>query len=70
MGALTPDFRSEKVNKRTEKGKTLVNVTVAACAHSRWGSYMNNCHMRTYVTEGASTMQPVGTTSNEALHEE
>ena len=31
---------------------------------------MNNCHMRTYVTEGASAMQPIGTTSNEASHAE
>ena len=47
-----------------------MNVAVAACAFSRWGSYMNNCHMRTYVAEGASAMQPVGTTSNEVSHAE
>ena len=36
-----------------KKGKTLVNVAEAACVHSRWSGYMNNCHMRTYVTEDA-----------------
>ena len=29
---------------------------------------MNNSHMRTHVSKGASALQPVGTTSNEALH--
>ena len=62
MAAFSPEFSADMA-----KGKTLLGVVKAACTYSRWGSYMNNCHMRTHVPGGRAALQPVGSTPNEAL---
>ena len=64
MTAVTTQFLSEVTKCTGKKSKFLPNVLTAG-----W-SYMNNGHMRTRVSKGASALQLAGTTSNEALHAE
>ena len=67
MGAPTTDIRSEMGNKRIGKRQDLDERGGGCMCVLLVGSYVSNCHMRTYVTEGASAL---GTTVNGALHTE
>ena len=69
MTAITAQFPSEMKKRTGMTPKTLLNVLTAACACALWRSHMNDSHMRRHVSKGRSP-QPVGTTSNEALHAE
>ena len=68
MAALSTQFASSMKRRVARKGTSVLRVLEAACDFPRWGHYYNNVHMRTFLTGGSSVLQPVGTTSNEALH--
>ena len=68
--AFSTEFSADMARRTAAKGKTLLGVAKAACTYSSWGSYMNNCHMRTHLSGGSSALQPVGSTANEAFHAE
>ena len=71
MAALCTRYSTEVTRRRVgKKGKLLINVIAAACAFGRWGSYVNNVHLRTRARTWKSALISTGTTANEAFHAE